>query len=70
MKILLDIPDNKATSFMNVIKSIPYVKAKPLTDSKAKLMSEIKEAVEEMKLIRAGKKKARNAEDFLNDCKF
>ncbi len=24
-------------------------------------------AVEEMKLIRAGKKKARNAEDFLND---
>jgi hypothetical protein len=67
MKILLDIPDNKATSFMEVIKSISYVKAKPLTDSKAKLMSEIKEAVEEMKLIRAGKKKARNAEDFLNE---
>ncbi len=66
MKILLDIPDNKATSFMDVIKSISYVKAKPLTDSKAKLMSEIKEAVEEMKLIRAGKKKARNVEDFLN----
>ena len=67
MKILLDIPDNKATSFMEVIKSITYVKAKPLTDSKAKLMSEIKEAVEEMKLIRAGKKKARNVEDFLNE---
>jgi hypothetical protein len=70
MKILLDIPDNKATSFMDIMNSISYVKAKPLTDSKAKLMSEIKEAVEEMKLIRAGKKKARNAEDFLNDCKF
>ena len=67
MKILLDIPDNKATSFMEIIKSISYVKAKPLTDSKAKLMSEIKEAVEEMKLIRAGKKKARNEEDFLNE---
>jgi hypothetical protein len=67
MKILLDIPDNKATSFMDVMNSISYVKAKPLTDSKAKLMSEIKEAVEEMKLIRAGKKKARNAEDFLNE---
>ena len=52
---------------MEVIKSISYVKAKPLTDSKAKLMSEIKEAVEEMKLIRAGKKKARNEEDFLNE---
>jgi hypothetical protein len=67
MKILLDIPDNKAISFMEVISSISYVKAKPLTNSKAKLMSEIKEAVEEMKLIRAGKKKARNAEDFLNE---
>jgi hypothetical protein len=57
MKILLDNPDNKVISFMGVIKSISYVKAKPLTDSKAKLMSEIKEAVEEMKLIRAGKKR-------------
>ena len=67
MKVLLDIPDNKATSFMEVIKSISYVKAKTLTDSKAQLMSEISAAVEEMKLIRAGKKKARNAEDFLNE---
>ena len=67
MKILLDIPDNKATSLMDVLKSISYVKAKQLTDAKALLMEEIREAVEEMKLIRAGKKKARNAEDFLNE---
>ena len=66
MKILLDIPDNKASSLMDALKSISYVKAKPLTDAKALLMEEIREAVEEMKLIRAGKKKARNAEDFLN----
>jgi hypothetical protein len=43
------------------------VKAKPITDSKAKLFEEIKEAVEEMKLIKAGKKEARNAEGFLNE---
>jgi hypothetical protein len=67
MKVLLDIPDNKATSLMDVLSSIPYVKAKQLTDAKAKPMEEIREAVEEMKLIRAGKKKARNAEDFLNE---
>ncbi len=67
MKILLDIPDNKASSFMDVLKSISYVKAKPITDAKALLMEEIKEAVDEMKLIRSGKKKARNAEDFLNE---
>lgn len=40
------------------------------------IMEEIEEAVEEMKLIKTGKKKTRNAEDFLNglwsksDCCF
>lgn len=67
MKVLLDIPDNKASSLMEVLKSISYIKTKKLTDSKAELMIEIREAVKEMKLIRAGKKKARNAEDFLNE---
>lgn len=67
MKLLLDIPDNKAASFMDVLKNISYVKAKPLSDAKALLMAELKEAADEMKLIRAGKKKARNAEDFLNE---
>ena len=32
-----------------------------------KLKDEIKEAVKEMRLIRSGKKRARNAEDFLNE---
>ena len=67
MKILLDIPDNKVYSLMEMLKNIADVTAKPITDAKAKLMEEIREAVEEMKLIRAGKKKARNAEDFLNE---
>jgi hypothetical protein len=52
---------------MDVLESISYVRAKPLTEAKAVLMEEIKEAVEEMKLIRAGKAKARDAEDFLNE---
>ncbi|MCE2997508.1 MAG: hypothetical protein ACK5RG_06445 [Cyclobacteriaceae bacterium] len=67
MKILLDIPDNKASSLIEVLRSISYVKASQLTDTKALLMEEMREAVNEMKLIRAGKKKARNAEDFLNE---
>ena len=67
MKLLLDIPDNKASSLIDVLKSISYVKAKPLTEVKGLLLEEIREAVEEMKLIRAGKAKARDAEDFLNE---
>ncbi len=67
MKVLLDIPDNKAAALMEVLSSISYVKAKTLTDTKAQLMSEIREAVDEMKLIKAGKKQAQSAEDFLNE---
>lgn len=52
---------------MEVLRSISFVKAKPLTEAKSLLMEEIQEAVEEMKLIRAGKKKARSVEDFLNE---
>jgi len=72
MKILLDIPDNKALSLLEVLQRISYVKAKQLTDTKALLMEEMREAFEKMKLIRAGRKKARNAEDFLNElwCKI
>ena len=57
MKVLLDIPDNKATSLMDVLESISYVKATKLTDAKARLMSEIRETTEEMKLIRAEKRR-------------
>ncbi len=67
MKVLLDIPDSKAFSLLEVLRSISYVKAKPITDAKALLMEEIREAVEEMRLIKAGKKQARDAEDFLNE---
>jgi hypothetical protein len=67
MKVLIDIPDTKASSLLEVLRHISYVKAKSLTDNKALLMSEIREAVEEMKLIRSGKKNARDVEEFLNE---
>jgi len=35
--------------------------------NKKLFMTELAEAVEEMKLIKKGKKQARNAEDFLNE---
>ena len=67
MKVLLDIQDNKALYLLDVLKGLRFVKTTQLTDGKAEVMSEIREAVEEMKQIRSGKKEARNAEDFLNE---
>lgn len=67
MKILLDIKDSKAFHLMEVLKSLPYVKTEELTDEKAQLMSEIKEAVVNLKLVKEGKLKARSAKDLLNE---
>ncbi len=66
MKVLLDIKDSRAIHLLAILERLPYVKALQLTDAKAELMWDIRKAVEEMKLIRAGKKDAQNAEDFLN----
>ena len=67
MKVILDIQDNKASQLLKAIKTLPYVKMQQITDEKAELITEITEAVEELKLVLAGKKEARNAEDFLNE---
>jgi len=67
MKVLLDIKDSKAIHLMEVLKSLPYVKAKQLTEAKAQMICDIKDAVEEIKLIKEGKIEARNVEDFLNE---
>ena len=34
MKVVLEIPDKKAASLMEVLKSISYVKIKSITDEK------------------------------------
>lgn len=67
MKVLLDIKNNKALHLLEVLKSLPYVKTKQLTDEKAQVLSDISEAVEEIKLIRQGKLKGIPAKDLLNE---
>lgn len=68
MKILLDIPDSRVPFFMEVLKNFKFVKkAVPLTDAKAEIMSDIREAVEELKMVKAGKLVARDADELLNE---
>ena len=67
MKVLLDIKDNKAAFVMELLKSFSFVKAQTLTSYKAEVLKGIKEAVEEVKLIKAGKLKGIPAKDLLNE---
>ena len=67
MKVLLDIKDEKAAFFMELLNNFKFVKAKPLTPYKADVLEGVKKAVDEMKLIEEGKLKGIPAEELLNE---
>jgi hypothetical protein len=67
MKVLLDIKDAKADFVMELLQNLSFVKTRPLTPYRAKILGDVAEAVKEMKLIKAGKLKARNAEELFNE---
>lgn len=67
MRLLLDIKDEKADFFMEVLNNFSFVKAQPLSDEKATLIEEVKEAVGNLKLVKEGKMKARPAKELLDE---
>lgn len=67
MKVLLDIRDDKALFFMEVLKNFSYVKAKPISEAKGQLIEDIREAAREVKLAKEGKIKLQSAKDFLRE---
>lgn len=67
MKVLLDIKDDKATFILEILKNFQYVKAKPLTEANSQFLNELREAIDEVNLIKAGKLKGIPAEELLNE---
>jgi hypothetical protein len=67
MKVLLDIKDNKADFVMELLHSLSFVKAEPISASKAQFMKEFKASVEEVILAKQGKVKLKTAEQLLNE---
>lgn len=67
MRVLLDIQDNMAPFIMQILQQFKGVKAKMISNEKALFIEDIKEAVEEMKLVKQGKLKTRPVEDLINE---
>jgi hypothetical protein len=67
MKFVLEVKENKAAALMTILNDLPYVKTKPLTPYKAKVLEGLKEAVDELNLVLSGKMEARNADELLNE---
>jgi hypothetical protein len=67
MKLLVEVPDEKAKSFLEMLKKLTYVKTEKLNRKDEEFYEELKEAVEEVNLIKEGKKKGKPLFEFLNE---
>jgi hypothetical protein len=67
MKVLLDIKDSKAEFVMELLKSLSFVKAETITPSRAQLLKDLKEAVQEVNLAKQGKIKLKSADQLLDE---
>ena len=67
MKEVLNIKDSKAPFVMELLGNFSYVKVKPITNEKALLLSEIKEAIDNVNLVKKGKLQARSAIELLDE---
>jgi RNase P protein component len=67
-EIVVSVPDKEYTFFMKLVKSFDFVtvvepEVKP--PSKQQFLNELKQAVQEVNDIKAGKKKGESVKDFL-----
>jgi len=67
MKAVLDIRDSKAAFVRELLGNFSFVKVYPITNEKALLLSEIREAVDNVNLVKKGKMQARPARELLNE---
>ena len=71
MKIVLDVPDSKASFMMELLRSLSFVKAKTMasgvSDDKALFLAELGEAVDELNQVLAGKTQAPDAYSLLDE---
>jgi hypothetical protein len=68
-EVTIKIPDKEYPFFMELIRKLPFVKSvkADMGSAKAKLLNDLQGSIDELKQVKAGKKKARNLEDFLNE---
>ena len=68
-QITLQIPDSNYPFFLELIKSLHFVKKIEATDelSKEEILQGIRQAVKEINLVKAGKLKARDARELINE---
>lgn len=69
MKLILDIKENRASFFLELLNSLNYVKVlrKVKDEKKDQAMQELTEAFHDVKLYEQGKKKLKSGKELLDE---
>jgi len=67
MRLIVDIKDNKAAFFMELIKNFSFVKTKKVESNKQKILNDLRESVKQVKLHKQGKIKLKSFDEFLDE---
>ena len=67
MKLIVEVEDQKAGFFLELLKQLKFVKIKPISPYKSEILEGIKEAVDQVNLAKEGKIKLKSARDLLNE---
>ncbi len=68
MQVLVEIPDNKATFGLEVLRNLVFVtKAEPMTMEKISLWKNLIEAAKEVQMHKQGKIKLKTAQELMNE---
>jgi len=67
MKVIIDIQDNKANFVMELLHNFSFVKTKQITEKKALLYNEIKDAVDNLNMVKEGNMEAKPLNELLDE---
>jgi hypothetical protein len=67
MKLVIEVKDSKAEFLMELLRSLSFVKSAAISSEKEAVLESVRTAVEEMKLVKAGKLKGRPVQALLNE---
>lgn len=59
MKVLIEVKDEQSGFLLELLKNLSFIKYQTLTPAKAQLLEELREAVDNVRLVKAGELKAR-----------
>lgn len=67
MKLIVEVEDQKAAFFLELLEQLKFVKVNPVRPYKVEILEGIKEAVEQVNLAKEGKIKLKSASDLLDE---